>query len=66
MTNTYVDDTICPTCKCDLTIYDTELMNYGETKLNIQVCGTCPQCKKSYVWHEIYTFDCIKNMKVIR
>lgn len=61
-----IDDTICPTCSRDLTIYDTELMNYGEKELHIQVCGACPHCKKSYVWREIYTFDCIENMKVIR
>ena len=53
----------CPDCKCELTVYDYEIENIGETQLHIDIFGACPNCKKHYYWIENYEWKSSSNVK---
>ena len=56
----------CPNCNKELSITDCSNFEFfGTNKIITTMEGICHNCKKEYLWQEIYEFKKIKKLKEI-
>lgn len=56
---------ICPKCKTELKLYQTEDWYYDENhnQYYVETIGDCPQCKKTYYWNSVYNLSKFENLR---
>lgn len=55
----------CPICENIVYADDTLDTEYCKSKYYDTVKGTCPNCGRSWLWVEVFTFDHIENISEI-